>query len=232
MNYRVDHNEQHFHIELDEKHRVLSSAVLNGGWCEPRHILNVKVDENFLGEKCDFEKPQITLQAYAHRQNWRGETVAMMTSASMNSYRFCRRQADEIYIDIHLTAGLSNARRAGDPAEYRHIGEMPQENGTINTVILTNAGLTPAAMCEALVIATEAKAACLQDNNSLSKVSQKIATGTGTDAICIASLCSGRQVEFCGKHTLFGELLAQALMAALTSSINWKFTKDSWRDEL
>ena len=229
MNYQTDHTAQYLHVELLQKHDILSSAVLNGGYCQPRNLLNFKVDENFLGKKAVFESPHVSLQRFSDEQSWGGQTVAMMTSASMNSYRFCRRESEGIYIDIHLTAGLSNARRAGDRAGYRQIGDLPQETGTINTIILTNAALTPAALCEALVIATEAKAACLQDNNILSSVSGKLATGTGTDAICIGGLCSGKKVEFCGKHTLFGELLADGLMVALTSAINWKFTTSSWR---
>jgi iron complex transport system ATP-binding protein len=58
----------------------------------------------------------------------------------------------------------------------------------------------------------------LQDLNVKSPVSGKIATGTGTDSCAVAS-GSGPVVDYCGKHVLFGELLAKAVYQALKKSL-------------
>ena len=75
------------------------------------------------------------------------------------------------------------------------------------------------AMVEAVQIVSEAKAAALQDLAILSGVSKQIATGTGTDAIAIVSGEGPVEVAYCGKHTLFGEMLAKLTIEAISASI-------------
>src|SRR5690606_11423614 len=119
---------------------------------------------------------------------------------------------------VAVTTGLANARRAGDLGEYRQLQDVPDKIGTINMAIVTSATVNTAVMVEALMIATEAKAAALQELGITSTASAGIATGTGTEAQAIFS-GDRRQVAFAGKHTLFGERLAQLTMTALRDSI-------------
>jgi adenosylcobinamide amidohydrolase len=122
-------------------------------------------------------------------------------------------------LSVLVTAGLSNARRAGDRAEHRDIMAAVSDFGTINIICLTCAGMTPAAMIEAVMTVTEAKAAALQNLGIKSKVSDGSATGTGTDAIAIAADPQADKIRYCGKHVLCGELLANLVIEAVTSSI-------------
>jgi len=124
-----------------------------------------------------------------------------------------------VCVEALVTAGLSNARRAGDPAECRDFGEAPQTAGTINTIIITNARLADAAMVEAVLTATEAKTAVLQQLGARSLSSGKLATGTGTDAIAIVSGDGPPEIHFCGKHVVFGEMIACAVMQAIEDSL-------------
>ena len=94
-----------------------------------------------------------------------------------------------------------------------------EEIGTINIIVLTSAILTDAAMVEALMIATEAKSAALQETGVLSPVSNKIATGTGTDAIAVVSGQGPELVAYCGKHVLFGEVLGRLVTDGVKASI-------------
>jgi len=73
-------------------------------------------------------------------------------------------------------------------------------------------------MVECIMMATEAKSACLQNLGVKSPVSGEIATGTGTDS-CAIACGTGPKVEYCGKHVLFGELLAKAVYKALKESL-------------
>ncbi len=122
-------------------------------------------------------------------------------------------------ISVLVTDGISNARRAGDPAEYRVFDEVGIKPGTLNLIILTHAVLTQTAQVEAVMVATEAKTAVLQDIGATSPVTGKMATGTGTDAIAVVSGSAPPEIRYCGKHTLFGEMLASATMDALSSSL-------------
>lgn len=216
---RFEHTKHHVHLAFGTAFNALSCAVLNGGFQEARHIVNLKVDK----DACDDENPEVTLKRYGRRQGWQGTTVGMMTAASMNSLRIRHRRIEGIDVMVLITTGLSNARRAGDLAEWRTLQPVCLEHGTINIILLSTARFTPSAMVEAIMIATEAKAAALQNSGIISPVSSTIATGTGTDAIIVASPKDGnRRIEFCGKHTLMGETIGQLAIEAITDSIRWE----------
>jgi adenosylcobinamide amidohydrolase len=215
----IEHTPAHVHIRLSESRPVISSAAYNGGWMNAEHLLILNVAENFLGSKGPFEPLADTFGNYCRQQGWPGVTMGMMTSARMTSFRKVRRSMQGVDITALVTAGLSNARRSGDPAEHRTFDETGIKPGTINIIVLTNAILSPAAQVEAVMVGTESKAAVLQDIGATSPVTGKTATGTGTDAVAVVSGFTTPKVVFCGKHTLFGEMLASATMEALFSSL-------------
>jgi adenosylcobinamide hydrolase len=193
---------------------ALSCCVLNGGLQTVRHVLNLKVtdDDTILTEPAD------TLSAACAELGLQEATLGMMTAASMNSLRQHTCRFGDLYFSAIVTAGMSNARRAGDPADAMEDNAVLPP-GTINLVVCTNASLTPAAMAEALMIATEAKVAALGTLQIRSTKSGEIATGTGTDAIAIISDPDGIPLRYVGKHVPAGEILAQAVILALTQSL-------------
>jgi adenosylcobinamide amidohydrolase len=148
----------------------------------------------------------------------------MMTAASMDSFRMAKESAQNIDIIVLVTSGLSNPRRVGDRAEHRIMAAESEDIGTINIIMITSALLTGAAMVEALLIVTEAKTAALQDAGIMSPVSNKIATGTGTDSIAVVSGHGPEEVNYCGKHVLFGEILGRMVTDTVASSIAWDIT--------
>ncbi|PKQ65109.1 hypothetical protein BZG02_04570 [Labilibaculum filiforme] len=219
MELSVELTDQYCHIAFNHPVRMISSAILNGGCQYANHFLNVKVDANFNGEKSDFELPNITLQKLVDFQKWKGNCVGMMTAALMSSFRSVRMEKQGVWIEVFVTSGVSNARRAGDKADYRLMNEDCQKIGTINILLATNATLTDASMVECIMMVAEAKAACLQDLKVKSPQSGLVATGTGTDSTAIA--CgNGPAVDYCGKHVLFGEMLAKASYQALQESLS------------
>jgi len=220
--YVVEATPAHVHVAFAKPHRVLSSAVLNGGFVDAKHIVNVKVDENFMGDKGPFDPPEATLGNYCAAMGWRGAAVGMMTSASMESFRVARRREQGVEVAALVTAGLSNARRAGDPAESRTVGQSSAGTGTINILLLTTARMAEAAMAEAIITATEAKSAVLAELGVKSRSTGRQATGTGTDAIAVASGAGSLEIRYCGKHVVFGEMIASAVMEALASSLRWQ----------
>jgi adenosylcobinamide hydrolase len=211
--------DQHIHILLSEPHQTLSSAVLNGGIFSATGILNMKVQQN-INEQDYALPPEKMLLKYCQENNWSTDTVGLITAAEMGSLRIAKREIEGIEIFAMVTAGLSNALRAGDPAKF-HCFESRLIPGTINTVILITAKMTDAALAECLIISTEAKALALQEAGVKSIVSNLPATGTGTDSTCIVSGNSNNVIKYCGKHTIIGELVANATIEAITSSISW-----------
>ncbi len=213
----LNHSLNHIHIKFSLPHRVLSSAVLNGGLIKADHIVNIKVPKSVV---CP-SSPQQTIATYCENANWHGLTVGMMTAASMDSFRIVKESEQGIDIAVLVTSGLSNPRRVGDRAEHRVMAAQWEDVGTINIIVLTSAILTEAAMVEALLIITEAKSAALQDAKVLSPVSNTIATGTGTDSAAIVSGHGPEKVGYCGKHVLFGEMLGRMVNEAVSASIAW-----------
>ncbi len=210
---------EHICVKFNTEHPVLSSAVYNGGYNVASSILILKVGENFDGCKKAAENPEISLADYCKQLQLRGTTVGMMTAASMDSFRLVSRSSQGVEITAMVTAGLSNARCAGDRAEWRKIQADVNSTGTINIIILTNAVLSQAAMVEAVMLVTEAKTVAMRRLGVKSPVSGAIATGTGTDAIAVANGFGTDTIRYCGKHVLFGEMLASAVIEAITESL-------------
>ena len=75
-------------------------------------------------------------------------------------------------------------------------------------------------MTEAIITVTEAKSVVLQDLGIKDPHSGAPATGTGTDAVAIANGFGPVEIAFCGKHVLFGEMLASTVIEAIKSSLN------------
>ncbi|WP_432408860.1 adenosylcobinamide amidohydrolase [Wukongibacter sp. M2B1] len=218
-NIKLDTSPHHVHIGFNSNVEILSSAILNGGYILGNHILNMKVPKNTKEDELNFEPPEITLNKYASKHNWKGTCVGMMTAASMNSFRNKAVYYRDVIVESFITLGLSNARRAGDAADIKHFCDEELEPGTINIIIGTNARLSSAAMIEAVMIAAEAKAGIMQELNIISPVSNKLATGTGTDSIAIFNGFE-RKIKYCGKHVILGEMIALAVSEAIKQSVN------------
>ncbi len=215
------HNEKHIALQFEGEREILSSAVLNGGSRKVCSVLNLQVIDNYDGSQSDFISPEITLQNYAHKENLIEPVAGMMTSANMSYFRSSTaiHTASGHRIAVAITAGLSNARATGDYAEYRELAPTPTETGTINIILGTTVSLTPAAQAEALMIITEAKTALLHELNEQSRVSSLMATGTGTDSAAVFSAPNSLLVSYCGKHTLFGEIIGVLVKKTLSEAL-------------
>lgn len=204
-------------VQFAQPHRALSCAVLNGGLCHASDFLNVRVARQMPTPP---EEPAQSLQRLSDQLQCRGVTVGMMTAASMQSLRIAVETVGGETLAIIVTTGLENARRAGDPAEYRTLEALPAERGTINLAVITSARVADETLVEMIAVATEAKVAALQELGITSPVSGKLATGTGTDAIAVFSGHGHHRAQYAGKHTVFGERLAVLVIRAIRSSVS------------
>lgn len=212
-------------IDFQNRVRSLSSAVLGGGFSEINRAVNLKVQANPEGSPADesrvWDPPEKTIGDFAEGMNWKGPIAGMLTSALMESFRFSIKEEGWGGVYCVLTAGLSNARAAGDPGDFHpEIKGEKLPTGTINLLVGTNASLSDAALAEAIMIATEAKASVLSRYGVTSRLTGSVATGTGTDSILIAS-GQGPDAAFCGKHTKIGQLIGETVIEALSSSVEY-----------
>jgi len=218
--------DDYFSLRFSKPVISISSAVLGGGLSEISSFLNMKVDENYLGSRTDFTDPRETLAERAVSLGLAGPSAAMMTAASMESFTWAERKVGNFSVFCFLTSGLSNALAAGDDALF-----MPREMfktrgaaryGTINIAAGTNIPLSDAALAEAFMICTEAKSSILFERGDKSILSERTATGTGTDSLLIFSPRlkePGLLEEYCGKHTRLGQFFAETVREALFESI-------------
>ena len=210
---------RHLHVAFNAERTVLSSAVLAGGRVRARHIVNLRVAKSSGIPPMRCAPPAETLCTYCRQQGWKGPIVGMMTAASMDSFRRADRREQGATVTTLVTAGISNAGRAGDPAVDRLLRQAHPEAGTVNIIVVTDALLTESAMVEAVMTVTEAKAAAFQNLDVRSTVSGGTATGTGTDAVAVVSGFGPAAVAFCGKHVVFGEMLADTTIRAISDSL-------------
>jgi adenosylcobinamide amidohydrolase len=142
------------------------------------------------------------------------KTTLLFTGANMRNVSVQMQQFRDMVVYALVTAGVeTNAVRCGtDSGDF-------YELGTVNILILTNMQLTPRSMTRAIIDATEAKTAALQDLDIRSCYTPSVqATGTGTDNIIVVE-GRGPKIDNAGGHSKLGELIARAVHASVLEAI-------------
>lgn len=227
--------------DLKKPHRVLSTSTVNGGQSEQvHHLLNHQSSEG----KGHLARHDLYMsqghEAY-HRMACAEagvppDATAMMGTAANMQYAAVRTEAfEEVSVSAVVTAGVQgNAGRAGDPASWHEPAEpqRPAETwrpvhaqpGTINTMVIFNWPLLPAALARASITITEAKTAALMELAVSSRYSSQLATGTGTDQFCLAAPLDATRTPktWTGQHAKLGEILARAVLEATKEALRWQ----------
>ncbi len=208
-------------VHFKEKRRVLSTIE---GLKRVPNVANVFVPSP-LSERI------MTLRKYARFQRLlpsilglsRRELTFLSTGVDMEKVAFCEQTYGDFHVSIIATAGArNNALRTGvDAGGWVETARSFQAaNGTINMLLLTNVTLTWGAMARAIMTATEAKTAALQDLNYHSTATPTIsATGTGTDSMIVVSGIGATKIRHTGGHTKIGELIGVAAKTAVTEAL-------------
>ena len=217
LGFIIERNPDCVHVAFRQPRKVISSAVYNGGLIEANHIVNLKVPK--YAKPIKF--PGKVVESYCLDADMKGTTVGMITAASMDS--LCIRHASQQSVDLTVlvTVSLSHPLSAGDCADYRIMSHQKIDPGTINIIVVTSAILSASAMVEAMMIVTEAKVAALEELKVKSSISDRIATGTGTDNVAIAMGEGPEEIIYCNKQVLFGEMLGSLVIDAVKTSIRW-----------
>jgi adenosylcobinamide amidohydrolase len=190
-------------------------------------------------------------EACAEGQLPPSETCLLGTAASMDYASLVTETWQELSVTVWATGGVKgNAARAGDAARWHESGGRWVESktleaslvksvsadcgnaepeamtpGTINTLIVVNHPLLPAALARAVAIMSEAKAAVLYELAVPTLQGFGLATGTGTDQFALASPLPApgeNELTWSGHHTKLGELIGQACLKAYRETLRWQ----------
>jgi adenosylcobinamide amidohydrolase len=200
----------------DVRHIVNHQSCEGAGHTERAHFIADRGQEAYHDAVCD----ELGLPSTA--------TVVMGTAANMQYAALSTRHDEDVTVAAVVTAGVqTNATCAGDPAGWREtsngIAQAAAVAGTINTMLVINKALTPAALARTVVTMTEAKSAALQRLAVPSCYSPDLATGTGTDQFCIAAPSRGdRPLTSASPHMKFGEIVALAVRDATAEALRWQ----------
>ncbi len=182
---------------------TLSSAVVGGGFNRTRDIINRHVSKHY-----DAPHPAEDLRRFARERGIEAPFVGLMTAAYVHRARLAHVYRGRIHVVAVGTVGLSNPTAAGVTPPF-----TPRP-GTINLILLVDAHLTPAAMVNAVITATEAKTAALY-RRGIRTPEGHPASGTSTDAIVIATTARGAPHPYAGPVTDVGWLIARAVRGIL-----------------
>jgi len=203
VNLAID--ERAVRVASDAPLSVLSSAVVNGGMFATRHIINMHVVKGYDGAH-----PENDLHTFAHECGVAESFVGMMTAAWTQNAGVAIEAHDGLQVVALATIGLSNAMCAGVSLPMAMASA-----GTINTIVLIDGALTPAAMTNAVIVATEAKTITLVEWNERARDGER-ASGTSTDSVAIACTGRGDALRYAGPATTVGYLIARAVRRAFT----------------
>ena len=188
---------------LPVAHRCVSSAVLGGGLTSARHWLNLQVPHDYA--RIDPEAHLIEV-ARAHALDPTA-VIGMLTAADVRAGVRRDRGPASAVATVGIGQPLAAAGRRPRP--------LPRV-GTINVFVVVRRPLSDAALVAAVQTATEAKAQALADAGVRALNHHGPATGTATDAICVATP-PGAEVAFAGPATAIGAAIAHAVHGAVLS---------------
>jgi adenosylcobinamide hydrolase len=193
---------------------LLSSALVAGGFGSAREIVNMHVDD-----VSPDSSPAADLAAFAARLGIDEPFVGLMTAAKTQYARLAAESRDGVTVAAVVSMGLSNRACAGvsPPSAYA--------TGTINTIVLIDAHLTPAALVNTVITATEAKTLALGAWQVLSPEGAP-ASGTSTDAVVVACTGRGEARSYAGPATVVGWLTARTVRRAMEQICSEKLARD------
>lgn len=213
-------------VKFAGKRKVMSTSMHNGGYKEfLEAVYNHDVNPG-VGKTCTYcstsedEKKIFTEKELGLNYD---KVAYMATIVSMDNAVVKTLSYDELVVTAVVTASLEvNGGRVGEEAtSYEKRGKSTMlQPGTINTMVFSNSDMTPGCLARAIMTATEAKTAALQELMASSLRSTGIATGSGTDNIMvIANGESENCLTYAGKHGKLGELIGRTVMAAVKESL-------------
>lgn len=197
----IEKKEDHLIFQMPTKLETVSSAVYGGGLHQASHFVNWKVP-------LDYSSIDPTLLMEQKLTEWGYpvcESIGLQTAAHIHTASIQEMVGDEFKMVCIVTAGVGNSARAGRKRETFPAYQC----STINVFLFIDSSMTPPAVINSIITATEAKSAALQDLQVLDE-NDEIATGTTTDSVVIACSQNDSQYrthQFAGVATSIGNAI-------------------------
>jgi adenosylcobinamide hydrolase len=179
--------------------RAAASTVLGGGIGVRHWVLNAQVPRTYGRLDPDEHLRELAAGTPGAPGGLLGAGVGMLTAVDVRA----GEAAGDGGVEAVATVGLGWPTWAAAPDD-----DPGPPIGTINIVVALPVALTDGALVNAVATATEAKVQALFDAGVA-------ATGTASDAICVAAASSGRPELFAGPRAPWGARLARAVHAAV-----------------
>lgn len=214
-------------IHFTQKRNVLSTCAANGGYRED--LTDVYNYDSSHKQTMFSEMKAPTLEEHmniitAEMGLNPATTVGMCTAAQMENVSIQELSYQNVTVTAIVTGGIDiNGGRVGDPASWQEKdGQIVSLiNGTINIILVIDARLPEGTIATALMTATEAKVAAVQELLLPSRYSKGIATGSGTDKIIVIGNPSAKELlTDAGKHSKLGECIGRTVMAAVKEALD------------
>src|SRR5262245_52970914 len=119
-------------VSFSSPARTLSWAVLNGGFCNARHVINHHVDGN---DAFFCAQPGPWLERAALALKLQGKVVAMATTIEMRDTVQVSMTSGGAWITCFTTVGCGNALSVGDPASVT-LEEAAPSLHTANMILI------------------------------------------------------------------------------------------------
>jgi adenosylcobinamide amidohydrolase len=175
---------------------VVTSAPLGGGMGRRDWVINAQVPDTY--QRVD---PETHLAELASGRGLTGPGVGMLTAVDLR--QVWRDEDGGARVDASVGVTVPTWAAAPDEPPGPRAGP-----GTINIVAMVPERLSRAAMVNAVVTVTEAKAQALWDAGVP-------ATGTASDAVCVVCPDEGLAQPFGGPRSQWGARLARAVYRAV-----------------
>jgi adenosylcobinamide hydrolase len=186
---------------LDPPARACASGPLGGGIGERRWVLNAQVAPDF-----DDVDLGAHLRRHAAAAGCAGPGVGLLTAAPVTE----RTVGADDGVVAYATVGLRRPTWAAAPGPVTSLAVA--RAGTINVVAFLPAPLVDAALVNAVMTATEAKAQALVEAGIPG-------TGTASDAVCVLAPRDGAAQPFGGPRSTLGAPLARAVHTAVRHGV-------------
>lgn len=180
--------------------RMISSGVAGGGIGPREWVLNAQVPATY--SRMD---PAVHVAELAAGIGLAGEGVGLLTAARVADGVQC----DDEGVRVVATVGLRVPTWAAAASSTAGHELAPAwRPGTINIIVSVPVPLSAAAYVGAVMTATEAKTQAVLEAGFR-------ATGTASDAICVAAPAEGDPEDFAGPRSLWGARIARAVHSAV-----------------
>jgi adenosylcobinamide amidohydrolase len=181
-------------------YRMISSGVAGGGIGPREWVLNAQIPATY--SRVD---PAVHIAELAADLGLEGEGVGLLTAATVTDAVQCENDS----VCVAATVGLRIPTwAAAPPGSADHELVPAWRPGTINIIVSVPVPLCDAAFVNAVLTATEAKAQAVLEAGFR-------ATGTASDAICVAAPTAGEPEDFAGPRSLWGARIARAVCSAV-----------------